>query len=36
MPAPAAPAPLVSAAFRIMINDHERLIGKVAVGFKPA
>ena len=32
--APTAPPDLVSAACHIMVNDHERQLGSVAIGYK--
>lgn len=32
--APTAPAPLVSAAYRILLNSHERRFGPLAIGYK--
>jgi ribosomal protein S18 acetylase RimI-like enzyme len=31
--APAAPRPLVSAAYRILLSDHERRLGQLIVGY---
>lgn len=30
---PSAPPSLTSAAYRILINDHERLVGRLAIGY---
>jgi ribosomal protein S18 acetylase RimI-like enzyme len=32
--APTAPLPLVSAAYRILLNDHEQRFGRLAIGYK--